>query len=160
MTHATLVRRPQHSSSTSPVRPFFRGFESLFDSDLFGPLGARLSTPQAAVSGQAAWLPAMDIRESKDAYTVTAELPGLTKKDVEITVEDNVLTISGERQLEAEGENENYHRIERSYGSFKRSFTLPIQVIQDKVDARYQNGILTISLPKAEEAKQRKIEIK
>jgi HSP20 family protein len=159
MTHATLVRR-QPTSTAVPVRPFFRGFESLFDDDFFRPFGAISSALKPSVEGQGAWIPAMDIRESKDAYTVTAELPGLTKKDVEITAEDNVLTISGERQLEAEGENENYHRIERSYGSFKRSFTLPIQVIQDKVDARYQNGILTISLPKAEEAKQRKIEIK
>jgi HSP20 family protein len=139
------------------VRPFFRGFESLFNDDLFRPFGGALSSN---VEGQAAWLPAMDIRESKEAYTVTAELAGMSKKDFEITVEDNILTVSGERSFENESEDENYHRIERSYGSFKRSFTMPIQVIQDKVDASYKNGILTISLPKAEEAQQRKIEIK
>jgi len=120
----------------------------------------RSSALNTYIDGQATWLPAMDIRESKDGYTVTAELPGMSKKDFNIAVEDNVLTISGERSLETEGEDENYHRIERSYGSFKRSFTLPIQVVQDKVDARYKDGILTIALPKAEEAKQRKIEIK
>ena len=160
MTQATLVRRQRPNLTTVPVRPFFRGFESLFDDDLVRPFVAIGSGLKPSVDGQAAWLPAMDIRESKDAYTVTAELPGLTKKDVEITVEDNVLTLSGEGHLEEEGEGEKYHRIERSYGSFKRSFTLPIQVIQEKVDARFTDGILTIELPKAEEAKQRKIEIK
>ncbi len=160
MTHATLVRRQRPNSTTVPVRPFFRGFESLFDDDLFRSFGMRSSALNSCIDGQATWLPAMDIRESKDAYTVTAELPGMSKKDFDIAVEDNVLTISGDRNLETEGEDENYHRIERSYGSFKRSFTLPIQVVQDKVDARYKDGILTIALPKAEEAKQRKIEIK
>ena len=158
MTSTTLVRRKRPNSTT--VRPFFRGFESLFDDDLFRSFGARSSALQSSVDRSAAWLPAMDIRESKDAYTVTAELAGMSKKDFDIAVEDNVLTISGERSFEDEREDENYHRIERSYGSFKRSFTLPIQVIQDKVDARYKDGILTIGLPKAEEAKQRKIEIK
>lgn len=157
MTRTTLVRRNRPQATSVPVRPFFRGFESLFNDDLFRPFGGDLSSN---VEGQATWLPAMDIRESKEAYTVTAELAGMSKKDFEITVEDNVLTVSGARSFENESEDENYHRIERSYGSFKRSFTLPIQVIQDKVDAGYKNGILTISLPKAEEAKQHKIEIK
>ncbi len=160
MTHATLVRRTRPYPTTVPIRPFFQGFESLFDNDLFRPFGARSVFPKSTAEGQAAWLPAMDIRESKDAYTVTAELPGMSKKEFDITVEDNVLTVSGERSFDEENEDENYHRIERSYGSFKRSFTLPIQVVQDRVDARYKDGILTISLPKAEEAKQRKIEIK
>jgi len=107
-----------------------------------------------------AWTPAVDITEQDDAYTVKVELPGVSKEEVKITIESNILTIRGEKKQENDVKKENYHRVERSYGSFQRSFTLPTVVKNDKIDAVYKDGILTISLPKAEEAKPKQIEVK
>lgn len=106
------------------------------------------------------WAPPVDIRESDEALTFTAELPGLTKDDVSITVENNVLTLAGERKFEKEAKGETFHRVERAYGGFSRSFTLPATVQTDQVEARFEHGVLTISLPKQEESKPRKITIK
>jgi HSP20 family protein len=106
------------------------------------------------------WAPPVDIRESDEALTLTAELPGLTKEDVSITVENNVLTLTGERKFEKEAKGETFHRVERAYGGFSRSFTLPATVKTDQVEARFEHGVLTISLPKQEESKPRKIAIK
>jgi HSP20 family protein len=88
------------------------------------------------------------------------ELPGVNKDEVKITLESNILTIRGEKKQEKETKKENYHRIERSYGSFERSFTLPTSVKSDKIDAAYNNGVLQITLPKVEEAKPKQIEVK
>ncbi len=106
------------------------------------------------------WMPAVDIRESDEALTINAELPGLDKNDVHITLENNVLTLAGERKFESEEKDESYHRIERAYGSFSRSFTLPANVKTDKVEAVFKDGVLSVVLPKVEEAKPRKIEIR
>jgi HSP20 family protein len=106
------------------------------------------------------WSPAVDIREREDAYLVEIELPGLTKDDVKITMENNILTIQGEKKHEKEERRGDYHRSERVYGSFQRSFTLPSSVKNDKIEAQYKNGILTVSLPKVEEAKPKAIEVK
>lgn len=106
------------------------------------------------------WLPPVDIRETDEALTLHAEIPGLTKDDVNITLENNVLTISGERKFEKDAKKDNYHRIERAYGAFSRSFSLPANVRTDQVRASFKDGVLTVSLPKAEEAKPRRIEIK
>jgi len=106
------------------------------------------------------WTPAVDIAEHDDEYKVKVELPGVNKEDVKITLESNILTIRGEKKQEKETKKENYHRIERSYGSFQRSFTLPTSVKSDKIDAIYKDGILSVSLPKAEEAKPKQIEVK
>ncbi len=108
----------------------------------------------------AAWTPAVDISEKDNEYLVKVELPGVNKNDVKITLESNVLTLSGEKKHEKEEKKENYHRIERSYGNFQRSFTLPSTVISDKINAEYRDGILMISLPKSEEAKPNQIEVK
>jgi len=105
------------------------------------------------------WSPVVDIYEEKDNIIVKAELPGIKKEDVSIEIKNNVLTISGERKHEAEKKKENYHRIERYYGKFSRSFTLPETVQVDKVKASYKDGILEITLPKAEEAKPKSIPI-
>ena len=94
------------------------------------------------------------------ALTLSAELPGISREDVQISIENSVLTISGERKFEKDTKEENYHRIERSYGAFSRSFTLPSNVKTDQVAASFKDGVLTIALPKADEAKPRKIEIK
>ena len=106
------------------------------------------------------WTPAVDITEHDDQFVVKVELPGVNKDDVKITLENNILTIRGEKKQEKETKKENYHRVERSYGSFQRSFTLPTTVKNDKIDAVYRDGILQIALPKAEEAKPKQIEVK
>jgi len=106
------------------------------------------------------WIPAVDVAEEDNEYVVKLELPGVNKDDVKITVESNTLTIRGEKKSEKESKEKNYHRMERSYGSFQRSFTLPTSVKNDKIDAEYKDGILSITLPKAEEAKPKQIEVK
>ncbi len=111
-------------------------------------------------SGLQNWYPSADIAESKDAYMVKVELPGVTKEDVKTTLQENVLTIQGEKKQEKETKETNYHRLERTYGSFSRSFRLPSLIKADKIDANYKDGVLTIVLPKSEEAKSKEIEIK
>ena len=107
-----------------------------------------------------AWNPSVDIFENKDQIVLEAELPGLKPEDVNISIENNVLTIHGERKFEKKDEGDNFHRVERSYGSFTRSFTLPPTVSSENVEAAFDNGILRLSLAKREEAKPRRIEIK
>ena len=106
------------------------------------------------------WLPAVDVLEHDDQYIVRVELPGIDKKDVKITVHKDVLTIRGEKRKTQETKKENYHRIERAFGSFQRSFALPSSVQSEKIEASYENGILSVSLPKVEEAKAKEIEVK
>lgn len=137
------------------AEPFFRGFDQLLSDDVFRPFGL-LRREGLEPSG---WLPAVDIRESDDTYEFTAELPGLSKDDVTITVEEKVLTLAGERKFEENEDKNSYHRVERTYGSFSRSFTLPNAVDSEKVAAKFENGLLTISVPKAEETKPRTIKI-
>ena len=108
----------------------------------------------------AEWSPRADVSESPEAFVIKAELPGVNKSDVRITLRDNLLTVKGEKRQEKEEKEKNYHRIERSYGSFERSFSLPDGVKGDKIDASYKDGVLTITLPKAEDAKPREIEVK
>ncbi|HWP46168.1 MAG TPA: Hsp20/alpha crystallin family protein [Candidatus Limnocylindrales bacterium] len=107
----------------------------------------------------AAWVPPVDIYETKDAIVVKAELPGIDQKDIEVQVHDNILTIRGERKFESDVKRENFHRIERAYGTFQRSFSIPNTIRQDQVKARFHNGILEITLPKMEEAKPRQIKV-
>jgi len=105
------------------------------------------------------WLPVMDIRETDKALLVQAELPGIEKKDVKVEVKDDVLTISGERKYEKDVKEENVHRIERAYGRFSRSFSLPANVDTSKVDATMRNGVLEIRLQKQEGARAREVSI-
>ncbi|HKY29685.1 MAG TPA: Hsp20/alpha crystallin family protein [Pyrinomonadaceae bacterium] len=109
--------------------------------------------------GRGAWNPSVDIYENKDHIVLEAELPGMTRDDFELTVENNVITLRGERQFEKKDETDNYHRVERSYGSFTRSFTLPQTVSAEGANAEYRNGVLRVTLPKREETKARRIEI-
>lgn len=106
-----------------------------------------------------AWMPAVDIRETEDSLIMTAELPGMTKENVHITLENNVLTISGERKFEKDEKRENYHRIERAYGEFSRSFSVPNNIDPGKVQAKFSDGLLEVKLSKSPEARPRKIEI-
>ena len=107
----------------------------------------------------AAWTPGVDVVEEADAYHFHVDLPGVPKENVDITSEDNILTISGSRERQEESGNGQYRRIERRYGRFTRSFALPSQVDTSKVDASFRDGVLLIRVPKAETAKARKIKI-
>lgn len=107
-----------------------------------------------------AWNPSVDIFENQNQIVLEAELPGMNPEDVEISIENNVLTLRGERGFEKKDESNNFHRVERSYGSFTRSFTLPPTVSSEKATAEFQNGVLRLTLAKREEAKARRIEIK
>jgi HSP20 family protein len=105
------------------------------------------------------WHPLVDLEESKDKILVRAELPGLKKKDIKISISGDNLTLQGERELKKEEQNKTYHRIERSYGRFERIIPLPTEVEIDKIKATYDNGVLHISLPKSEKVKPKKISI-
>lgn len=142
----------------TPETDLFRTrLDRMFNQMLQDVWGAQ--APAEGVSGRA-WLPAVDIREKNDALVFSMELPGLTKADIDITIENNVLTVAGERKFEKETKGEEFHRLERSYGHFSRSFTLPTGVRTDKVDANFEHGVLNILLPKEEAAKPKKINIR
>src|SRR5437868_1830575 len=106
------------------------------------------------------WTPLADITEDEKEYVIKAELPEMKKEDVKVTVENGVLTISGERKFEAEEKKKKYHRVERGYGTFMRSFTLPDDADFNKVNAEFKSGVLTVHVPKSEQAKPKQIEVK
>src|SRR4026207_1945561 len=110
--------------------------------------------------GRGAWAPSVDIYENKDQIVLEAELPGMKQEDFDLSIENNVITLRGERKFEKTDETDNYHRVERSYGSFTRSFTLPQTVSPEGATAEYNNGVLRVTLPKREETKARRIEVK
>jgi HSP20 family protein len=103
--------------------------------------------------------PPADVIENKDSFIVRAELPGLKKEDIKVTLQNNVFTINGEKRKEQEEKNQTYHKVERSYGTFHRSFELPVQVNPNDIKAEFKDGILTVELPKIEEAKPKEISI-
>ena len=105
------------------------------------------------------WLPACDVFEDKDAVKIVAEIPGVAAEDVKISLENNLLTLRGEKKQQAEEKNERVHRYERSYGTFERSFTLPATVDASNINASYEHGVLAVTLPKAEKARPRQIEV-
>ena len=105
------------------------------------------------------WSPSVDIFETEGEIVVKAELPGMERKDITLHLENNVLTLRGERKFEKETKDENYHRIERSYGNFSRSFSIPATVDGEKIRADYKDGVLSIALPKKEQAKPKQINI-
>ncbi len=115
--------------------------------------------PDFETEGAIAWAPAVDVAEDDEAMHVRAELPGLKKEEVKINVREGVLTLSGEKKFEDEKRKDNYYRIERSYGAFARSFTLPNTVNPDKIQANMKDGVLEILIPKKPEAKAREIKV-
>jgi HSP20 family protein len=118
-------------------------------------------TPAPAGNGGTArrWMPAMDLVETGDHFVLRADLPGLAEDDVKIEVEDGVLTVSGERRSEHESKQEGYHRVERAFGAFSRSLTLPRGVNAEAVEATFDKGVLEVRIPKPEESKPRRISI-
>ena len=137
----TLLMRPE---------PFAQEFDRLFSS-LF-------DTTRNTRAAQR-WVPPMDLVEADDHFVLKADLPGMAEDDVAIEVQDNVLTISGSREAEHERKEQGWYRLERSYGSFSRSLTLPDGVDTDKVEARFDRGVLELRIPKPEERKPRRISI-
>jgi HSP20 family protein len=105
------------------------------------------------------WIPAMDLVETDDHLVLRGDLPGVTEDDVDIEIKDNVLTISGERKAEHDERGEGYHRVERSFGSFSRSLTLPQGIEPDRVEAKFENGVLEVQIPKPAEAKPTRVQI-
>lgn len=110
-------------------------------------------------SARSRWLPAMDLVEQGDEYVIRADLPGLNEDDVHVELEDNVLTVHGERNSELQDRQDGYHRIERSYGSFSRSLVLPEGIDPEGIKAHFDNGVLEVRVPKPEETKPRKVAI-
>ncbi|KRT66044.1 MAG: Heat shock protein Hsp20 [Candidatus Dadabacteria bacterium CSP1-2] len=105
------------------------------------------------------WAPAVDIYETNDSFVVSADLPGLNKDEIQIDLKDNTLTLKGEKKFEEKVSKDNYIRVERAYGSFVRSFTLPQNVDPEKIKAKYKEGVLEITIPKKEEAKPKQIKV-
>ena len=139
MTYLTLRR---------PARNPFK-----FYSPFFAPLHAKTD------AGTYNWTPSVDISETDDNFEVRAELPGVAKDDLHVSVKDNLLTLSGEKRQENVDDTQNYSRVERRYGSFQRRFTLPSEVATDNIKAEYSDGVLTLSIPKPEAAKPTEVPI-
>jgi HSP20 family protein len=110
--------------------------------------------------GEGEWAPSLDISETKGDLVVKAELPGIDPKEIDISLNEGILTIKGEKMQEKEEKEEGYHLVERSYGSFTRSIRLPREIQSEKINASYKNGVLKITLPKTEEAKKKEVKIK
>ena len=138
-----LVRyNPMRSLITIP-----REIERFFDD-----FGLRLDSDRV-------WNPSVDISESEEGFEFKADLPGMKKEDINIALKENVLSISGEKSHVDEKENKNFHRMERSYGKFERSFRLPSHIKADEIKASFKNGVLSVKVPKAEEAKAKEIAV-
>jgi HSP20 family protein len=135
----------------------YRPFTSLLRDDFFGD---RDFSPWGTALRAQTFNPAVDILEKDGAYLVTAEVPGLTPENIDVQVENDVLTVRGERKSENEDERGGYRRVERSYGSFARSFVLPKGTRTDAIEAHVANGVLTVTIPKPEATTARKVEVK
>jgi len=133
-------------------------FSKLFDS--FNNRFGLKSSKEDEDFANAVWSPLTDIREDEDKYSLHLDLPGVKKEDVKITFNNGQIAISGERNFEKEEKNSKYHHVERAFGKYYRAFNLPEKIIEDRIDAEFKDGILKITIPKAEEAKPKQIEVK
>ena len=151
----------QNALTRTTHSPFFGSREPLasFVDRFLGNVWNDADFVNDSVAGKRTWLPAVDIVETEDAFVATADLPGLKKDDIDISIEDSVLTVSGERKFEKIDESATLRRVERAYGTFRRSFTLPRGVDSTKVEAGFEDGVLTLTMPKSELAKSRKIAV-
>ena len=139
--------------------PFTR-MERMFDELLRPNRALNRQWDDDSESISRAWFPVVDIQETEDAYIIHAEIPGLNREDINVALENQTLTIKGERKFDREEKKDNYHLIERSYGSFYRSFRLPSNVDQDNTEAEYKDGVLNLKLGKKPETKPRSVNIK
>ena len=152
-----LTRWEPFKTAWDPMKQI-EDIEKRLSSLLGRPLGTRDGGKESMTVAE--WSPLVDITEDEKEYLIKAELPEVKKEDVKITVQDEVLSISGERKYEKEEKGKKYHRVERAYGSFVRSFTLPEDADGTKVAAEYKDGVLKVHLPKSEKAKPKSVEIK
>jgi HSP20 family protein len=138
----------------------FKEMEEISDrfNRLFGRVPARRESGREALT-VADWAPMVDISEDEKEFVIKAEIPEVDKKDVKVMLQEGVLTVSGERRQEKEEKGKKYHRIERSYGKFVRSFSLPDEIAEDKLSAEFKDGLLIVRLPKCEPAKPKSIEV-
>jgi len=144
-----LVRWRPHAG----IAPLHDEFERMFDS-FFG-VDRRRSDLQTFD-----WVPRVNVEELEDRFEITAEIPGMAKEEIGIDLQENVLTIKGEKKYEKEEKDRNYHICERSHGTFQRAFTLPENVNADGIEAEYEGGVLKIALPKTEPVKPKEIKVK
>lgn len=154
---SALMRWEPFKTAWDPFKQI-EDIEKRLSTFLGRPLGARDGGKESMTVAE--WSPLVDITEDEKEYLIKAELPEIKKEDVKLTVQDDVITISGERKYEKEEKGKKYHRVERAYGSFVRSFTLPEDADGTKVSAEYKDGILKVHLPKSEKAKPKSIEVK
>lgn len=148
---ASMTRRPDTGLQTQLGNRAGRLFEEMFRGFPFDETNGVVTS---------AWIPACDVFESRNEIKVVLELAGVRPEDVQITLENNTLNVSGEKRQGAEEKTERVHRYERSYGRFERSFLLPATVDIDQIDARYADGVLTVVMPKIEKARPRQIQVK
>lgn len=139
------------------VGDLFNEFDRVFDSPAYR---ARMGMPMRTSDIVGSWSLALDVAEKGDTFTVKASLPGIDPQDLNVTLEDNVLTVQGEIKEDETIEEETYHIRERRFGSFSRSLRFPVPVNANQIEAAYENGVLTLTVPKAEEVKPKRIEIK
>lgn len=135
----------------------FRNFSRF--QDQFNRLFEPAREAQADNSALTSWAPAVDIYENENELVIKADLPDINEKDLDVRIENNTLTVRGERKFEQEVKEENYLRVERAYGSFSRSFSLPSSVNTEAIQAEYKNGVLTVALPKRAESKPKQVKI-
>lgn len=151
--YLTRIRR-----TSEPAQDVFSGLTRLTRL-----MDAAFGAPFLAPNGEAvgsAWTPSVDVREDREHLTITMDIPGVRPEDVKINLENQVLTVSGEKQQTSEQKDERWHRWERSYGRFERTFTLPSTVDADRIEATTDNGVLTIRLPKTEKARPKEIPVR
>lgn len=147
-----LTKLPEGALPT----PWHRLLDDVFDMKSFFDPRPEWDAPGFGTG----WAPAVDVEETKDDYILRAEMPGLKKEDVRISLTENILTISGEKKMDSRTDDKRYHRLERAYGSFQRSFSLPAPIKADRISAGFKEGMLEVRVPKSEEAKPKEIEIK
>jgi len=152
MTRDLTIWRPFKGLVPFDLEQMKREMDRLWDSFINGP--------RRRVEEGEIWYPSLDVAETKNDLVIKAEIPGIDPKDIDISLSDGILTIKGEKRQEREEKEEDYHLIERSFGSFSRSVQLPKGVQSEKINASYKNGILKVVLPKTEEAKKKEIKIK
>lgn len=130
-----------------------KDMNKLFDSSVYKSIDKRADILEGF------WAPAVDIQEEKDRYLIKADLLGIRQEEIDVSVDDDILTIKGKRTVEKEEKEKNYYRSERAYGAFQRSFALPSAVDAGKINASYKDGVLEVAIPKTEEQKKKKVKI-
>jgi HSP20 family protein len=145
----------------TPLDPFkeMRDMQSRF-ANLFNRLPMKKENGKEELLGTTEWMPAVDIVEDEKEYLIKAELPEIRKEDLKVTVQDGVLALAGERKFEKEEKGKKFHRVERAFGTFSRTFELPIDANTVKITAEFKDGLLKVHLPKSDEAKPRSVDVK